>query len=309
VANITICESEQENLPNASLIDGKAMAESLRLETAARAVAFRVRRGYPPGLAVILVGAHSASQMYVRNKIKKAQDSGIESFPHFLEESTSEEEVLALIQKLNEDRFVHGILVQLPLPAHIDESKIVSALSPSKDVDGFHPINVGLLAQGHSRFVPCTPQGCMTMLKHHYGDLQGAKVVVVGRSNIVGKPMAALLTQANCTVTLAHSHTKNLEAECRQADIVIVAVGRPGFLSAAAIKPGAIVIDVGINRVEVDGIVKLVGDVDQQSVMRVASAIAPVPGGVGPMTVACLMKNTLSAAEEIEGDAYGRLTG
>lgn len=290
----------------ASVIDGKAFAEVIRKQVAVGARAFREKRGKAPGLAVVLVGADPASQVYVRTKVKKALESGIESFPHLLETNTSEAELLTLIDKLNKDRYVHGILVQLPLPAHIDESKVIAAIDPAKDVDGFHPINVGLLSQGKALLMPCTPLGCLLMLKDQLGDLSGKKAVIVGRSNIVGKPMANLLLQENCTVTIVHSRTKDLTDECRQADILVVAIGKAEFIEAGAIKQGAVVIDVGINRVVKDGTSTLVGDVDYGSVQSVASAITPVPGGVGPMTVACLMKNTLSAAEAIESSTAAR---
>lgn len=296
------------NAPNAqaSIIDGKAFAEILRKNVAVGARAFREKRGRAPGLAVVLVGSDPASQVYVKTKMKKALESGIESFPHLLESDTSEMDLLNLIDKLNNDRYVHGILVQLPLPAHIDESKVIAAIDPAKDVDGFHPINVGLLGQGKAKLIPCTPLGCLMMLKDQIGDLGGKKAVIVGRSNIVGKPMANLLLQENCTVTIVHSRTRDLIAECRQADILVVAIGRAEFIDARAIKPGAVVIDVGINRVEKNGASVLVGDVDFNSARKIAAAMTPVPGGVGPMTVACLMRNTLAAAEAIESHAAAR---
>jgi methylenetetrahydrofolate dehydrogenase (NADP+)/methenyltetrahydrofolate cyclohydrolase len=296
------------NAPNAdaSIIDGKAFAEILRKNVAVGARAFREKRGRAPGLAVVLVGSDPASQVYVKTKMKKALESGIESFPHLLESDTSETDLLNLIDKLNNDRYVHGILVQLPLPAHIDESKVIAAIDPAKDVDGFHPINVGLLGQGKAKLIPCTPLGCLMMLKDQVGDLSGKKAVIVGRSNIVGKPMANLLLQENCTVTIVHSRTRDLIAECRQADILVVAIGRAEFIDARAIKPGAVVIDVGINRVEKNGASVLVGDVDFNSARKIAAAMTPVPGGVGPMTVACLMRNTLAAAEAIESHAAAR---
>ncbi|WEK07761.1 MAG: bifunctional methylenetetrahydrofolate dehydrogenase/methenyltetrahydrofolate cyclohydrolase FolD [Candidatus Pseudomonas colombiensis] len=297
-----------DNTPTAqaSVIDGKAFAEILRKDVTVGARAFREKRGKAPGLAVVLVGNDPASQVYVKTKMKKALESGIESFPHLLDSGTSEADLLNLIDKLNNDRYVHGILVQLPLPAHIDESKVIAAINPAKDVDGFHPINVGLLGQGKAQLIPCTPLGCLMMLKDQLGDLSGKKAVIVGRSNIVGKPMANLLLQEHCTVTIVHSRTRDLIAECRQADILVVAMGRAEFIDARAIKPGAVVIDVGINRVEKNGASVLVGDVDFNSAMDVAGAITPVPGGVGPMTVACLMKNTLTAAEAIESHTAAR---
>ncbi|WPN21716.1 bifunctional methylenetetrahydrofolate dehydrogenase/methenyltetrahydrofolate cyclohydrolase FolD [Pseudomonas marginalis] len=293
-----------EHAPNAeaSIIDGKAFAEILRKNVAVGARAFREKRGRAPGLAVVLVGSDPASQVYVKTKMKMALESGIDSFPHLLETDTSEADLLNLIDKLNNDRYVHGILVQLPLPAHIDESKVIAAINPAKDVDGFHPINVGLLGQGKAKLIPCTPLGCLMMLKDKIGDLSGKKAVIVGRSNIVGKPMANLLLQENCTVTIVHSRTRDLIAECRQADILVVAIGRAEFIDARAIKPGAVVIDVGINRVEKNGVSILVGDVDFDSAKDIAAAMTPVPGGVGPMTVACLMRNTLTAAEAIESN-------
>jgi methylenetetrahydrofolate dehydrogenase (NADP+)/methenyltetrahydrofolate cyclohydrolase len=297
-----------DNAPTAEacVIDGKAFAEILRKDVAVGARAFREKRGKAPGLAVVLVGSDPASQVYVKTKMKKALESGIESFPHLLESDTSEMDLLNLIDKLNNDRYVHGILVQLPLPAHIDESKVIAAINPAKDVDGFHPINVGLLGQGKAKLIPCTPLGCLMMLKDQIGDLSGKKAVIVGRSNIVGKPMANLLLQENCTVTIVHSRTRDLIAECRQADILVVAIGQAEFIDARAIKPGAVVIDVGINRVEKNGVSILVGDVDFNSAKEVAAAMTPVPGGVGPMTVACLMRNTLAAAEAIESNTAAR---
>ncbi|WP_354311118.1 bifunctional methylenetetrahydrofolate dehydrogenase/methenyltetrahydrofolate cyclohydrolase FolD [Pseudomonas sp. PvP001] len=290
----------------ARIIDGRDFAETLRKSVALGARAFREKHGKAPGLAVVLVGQDPASQVYVKTKMKKALESGIDSFPHLLDSSTSQAELLQLIDKLNNDRYVHGILVQLPLPAHIDESKVITAIDPAKDVDGFHPINVGLLTQGKASLVPCTPLGCLMMLKDQLGNLSGKKAVVVGRSNIVGKPMANLLLQENCTVTIVHSRTQDLNNECRQADILVVAMGKAEFIKAEAIKPGAIVIDVGINRVEKDGRSMLVGDVDFAAVSSVAAAVTPVPGGVGPMTVACLMRNTLIAADAIESDKAHR---
>lgn len=284
------------------MIDGKAFAESLRERIVVNAQAFREQIGKAPGLAVVLVGDDPASQVYVRTKMKKAMESGIESFPYLLPASTPEAELLALIERLNSDRHVHGILVQLPLPAHINESAVIAAIDPAKDVDGFHPVNVGRLGLGASSLIPCTPLGCLLMLKDQLGDLSGMKAVVVGRSNIVGKPMANLLLQQNCTVTVLHSRTRNLEEECRQADILVLAIGRPNMVGPDSVKPGAVVIDVGINRIlREDGSSALVGDADTAAVSAVAGAITPVPGGVGPMTVACLMRNTLVAACAIEG--------
>ncbi|MFJ4430587.1 bifunctional methylenetetrahydrofolate dehydrogenase/methenyltetrahydrofolate cyclohydrolase FolD [Pseudomonas sp. NPDC089395] len=290
----------------AALIDGKAFAEALRGQVAQGAEQFARSTGQPPGLAVVLVGDDPASQVYVRTKMKTAADTGIRSFPHLLPGSTSQSALLELIRQLNEDPQVHGILVQLPLPAHLDEAQVIAAISPAKDVDGFHPINVGRLSQGTATLIPCTPLGCLLLLKDRLGDLSGLKAVVVGRSNIVGKPMASLLLQANCTVTILHSRSRNLEDECRQADILVLAVGAPRKFGAGYIKPGATVIDVGINRiVSEDGKSLLVGDADTDAVSAIAGAITPVPGGVGPMTVACLLKNTLTAASAAEGLAFG----
>lgn len=289
----------------AALIDGKAFAEALRGQVAQGAEQFARSTGQPPGLAVVLVGDDPASQVYVRTKMKTAADTGIRSFPHLLPDSTSQSALLELIRQLNEDPQVHGILVQLPLPAPLDEAQVIAAISPAKDVDGFHPINVGRLSQGTATLIPCTPLGCLLLLKDRLGDLSGLKAVVVGRSNIVGKPMANLLLQANCTVTILHSRSRNLEDECRQADILVLAVGAPRKFGAGYIKPGATVIDVGINRiVSEDGKSLLVGDADTDSVSTIAGAVTPVPGGVGPMTVACLLKNTLTAASAAEGLAF-----
>lgn len=291
----------------AELIDGKAFAERLREKVAAKAKAFREQKGIAPGLAVVLVGDDPASQVYVRTKMKKAMESGIESFPYLLPASTPANELLALIEQLNRDRHVHGILVQLPLPGHIDDAQVIAAIDPRKDVDGFHPVNVGLLGVGAPKLVPCTPLGCLMLLKERLGDLSGLKAVIVGRSNIVGKPMANLLLQENCTVSILHSRTRDLPAECRQADILVLAIGRPQMIGPEAVKAEAVVIDVGINRISrEDGSSALVGDADTDAVRAVAGAITPVPGGVGPMTVACLMRNTLVAACAIEGvDAPG----
>ncbi|WJD65146.1 bifunctional methylenetetrahydrofolate dehydrogenase/methenyltetrahydrofolate cyclohydrolase FolD [Pseudomonas kurunegalensis] len=289
----------------AALIDGKAFAEALRGQVAQGAEQFARSTGQPPGLAVVLVGDDPASQVYVRTKMKTAADTGIRSFPHLWPGSTSQSALLELIRQLNEDPQVHGILVQLPLPAHLDEAQVIAAISPAKDVDGFHPINVGRLSQGTATLIPCTPLGCLLLLKDRLGDLSGLKAVVVGRSNIVGKPMANLLLQANCTVTILHSRSRNLEDECRQADILVLAVGAPRKFGAGYIKPGATVIDVGINRiVSEDGKSRLVGDADTDAVSAIAGAVTPVPGGVGPMTVACLLKNTLTAASAAEGLAF-----
>lgn len=279
-------------------IDGKACAERVLAEVAAD-VKRLAADGIVPGLAVVLVGEDPASQVYVRNKIRKAEAVGIRSFAYRFDADLAEAELLALIARLNRDPEVHGILVQLPLPGHIDEDAVIQAIASAKDVDGFHRENAGGLWQGLPALAPCTPTGCLRLLEETCGELAGRHAVVVGRSNIVGKPMAALLLAADCTVTLIHSKSRDAAALCRQADIVVAAVGRPGMLDADWLKPGAVVIDVGINRLEqaIDGERKtrLVGDVDFESASRVASAITPVPGGVGPMTIAYLMHNTVTA--------------
>ena len=278
------------------IIDGKLFAEGLRASLAKKVSFVKENHGLTPGLAVVLVGEDPASQVYVRNKGKQTAEVGMQSFEHKLDESTSQEDLLKLISKLNADDSVHGILVQLPLPKHIDEPTVLDSINYEKDVDGFHLMNVGMLNTGADGVVPCTPLGCIMMLKDRLGDLSGKSAVVVGRSNIVGKPMAALLLKESCTVTIAHSRTKDLPAVCKEADIVVAAVGRPNMVKGDWIKPGAAVIDVGINRIEVDGKTKLVGDVDFASAEPVAGAITPVPGGVGPMTIACLLHNTLQQA-------------
>ena len=279
-----------------TLIDGKAFAATLR-ETVGRKVGIiNKAHGITPGLAVVLVGENPASEVYVRNKAKQTREAGMNSFEHTLDASASEKELLKLVADLNKDPQVHGILVQLPLPDQIDADKVLTAIDPAKDVDGFHVINAGLLATGQDGLVPCTPLGCLMLLKHHLGDLTGMNAVVVGRSNIVGKPMAQLLLREHCTVTIAHSRTKDLPAVCRGADILVAAVGRPQMIKGDWVKPGATVIDVGINRIETgEGKTKLVGDVDFDGAKRNAGAITPVPGGVGPMTIACLLLNTLTA--------------
>ncbi|WP_432473457.1 bifunctional methylenetetrahydrofolate dehydrogenase/methenyltetrahydrofolate cyclohydrolase FolD [Amphritea sp. HPY] len=280
----------------AHIIDGKAFAANLRSDIAEE-VAKLHEQGITPGLAVILVGEDPASQVYVRNKGKQTIEAGMSSFVHKLPETTSQETLLALIEKLNNDDSVHGILVQIPLPEQIDADTVINAIDPKKDVDGFHPVNVGRFSTGGNGTIPCTPLGCLMLLKDHLGDLNGSRALVLGRSNIVGKPMSTLLLNENCTVTTAHSRTKDLEDECRRADILIVAVGRPEMVTGSWIKPGATVIDVGINRIEQDnGKTRLVGDVQFSSASEVAGAITPVPGGVGPMTIACLLLNTLTAA-------------
>ncbi len=278
------------------LIDGKAFAAGLRARLA-QEVADLTARGHRPGLAVVLVGEDPASQIYVRNKAKQTVEIGMASFEHRLPATTGEADLLALVARLNADPAVDGILVQLPLPGHIDADRILLAIDPAKDVDGFHPYNVGRLATGSPTLVSCTPLGSLMLLKDRLGDLSGLDAVVIGRSNIVGKPMAQLLLMENCTVTIAHSRTRDLPAVCRRADILVAAVGRPEMVKADWIKPGATVIDVGINRVTLpDGNTRVVGDVDFAGAVEVAGAITPVPGGVGPMTIACLLHNTVRAA-------------
>ncbi len=281
----------------ATIIDGKAFSANLRGEIARKVEIIKQKHSLTPGLAVVLVGEDPASQVYVRSKGKQTQEAGMNSYEHKLEASTSQGDLLALIDQLNNDPDVHGILVQLPLPDHIDEEAVINSISVDKDVDGFHLSNVGRLSIGADGIVPCTPLGSLMMLKDHLGDLSGMKAIVVGRSNIVGKPMAALLLKESCTVTIAHSRTRDLPGECRQEDIVVAAVGRPEMVKGDWIKPGATVIDVGINRIEKeDGTTRLVGDVEFGSAAEVAGAITPVPGGVGPMTIACLLHNTLQQA-------------
>ena len=280
----------------ASIIDGKAFAAGLREKVAGHVAGLAADHGIIPGLAVVLVGADPASEVYVRSKGKMTVEVGMRSFEHRLAADTDEATLLALIQKLNNDEQVHGILVQLPLPAHLDSDLVINAIDPAKDVDGFHISNVGLLATGQKAMVPCTPLGCLLMLRAHHGSLSGMEAVVVGRSNIVGKPMAQLLLGDSCTVTIAHSRTRDLAAVVRRADIVVAAVGRARMVPGDWIKPGATVIDVGINRVDAGGgKTRLVGDVEFDSVAAVAGAITPVPGGVGPMTIACLLANTVTA--------------
>ena len=289
----------------ARLIDGKAAALALRQRIADEVLRFRETAGRAPGLAVVLIGEHPPSAAYVRSKIKATREAGMESFEHRLSKETSEAELIELIDRLNEDPAVDGILVQLPLPPQIDERVVITRISPDKDVDGFHPVNAGRLAIGLHGFVPCTPLGCLILLQQELGDLSGLEAIVVGRSNIVGKPMALLLLQANCTVTVAHSRTRDLPAAVRRADIVVAAVGRPELIRGDWIKPGATVIDVGQERVEQpDGTRKLLGDVAFDEAMEVAGAITPVPGGVGPMTIACLIRNTFVSAARRENVAY-----
>lgn len=285
----------------ATIIDGKAFAANLRHDIAKQTAELK-EKGITPGLAVVLVGEDPASQVYVRNKGKQSVEVGFKSVEHKLDASTSQEELLKLIDELNNDDTIHGILVQLPVPKHIDDKAVINAISPEKDVDGFSQLNVGRLNIGEKALTPCTPLGCTMLLKDYFGgDLSGKNAVVLGRSNIVGKPMAALLLQESCTVTIAHSRTKNIEEVCRQADIVVAAVGRPEMVKKEWIGKGAVVIDVGINRIERDGKNKLVGDVDFNDVQDTAAAITPVPGGVGPMTIACLLYNTLAAAKMQNG--------
>ncbi len=284
-------------MSTAEIIDGKRFAERLRAEIGRQVVRLREQHFVTPGLAVILVGEDPASQVYVRNKARQARDAAMASFEYRLPHSVPQENLLELIERLNGDPAVHGILVQLPLPPQVDADRVINAIRPDKDIDGFHPVNVGALATGGTGTVPCTPLGCLMLLKHRIGDLSGLRAVVLGRSNIVGKPMAALLLRESCTVTIAHSKTRELAEECRRADILIAAVGRPRMIPGDWIKPGATVIDVGINRIETaDGKGRLVGDVDFDSAVEATGAITPVPGGVGPMTIACLLLNTLEAA-------------
>lgn len=283
----------------AEIIDGKAFAAGLRARVGDAAAAFEAQAGRKAGLAVVLVGEDPASAVYVRSKGKATTAANMESFEHRLPPDTDQDTLIALVDQLNADPAVDGILVQLPLPAHLDEQGVLLRISPDKDVDGFHPVNAGRLATGIDGFVPCTPLGCLMLLKDQLGDLSGLDAVVIGRSNIVGKPMAALLTQASCTVTLAHSRTRDLPGHVSRADIVVAAVGRAGFVKGEWLKPGATVIDVGINRTD-NG---LTGDVEFDSAASVAGAITPVPGGVGPMTIACLLRNTLVAAHRREGFA------
>ncbi len=285
----------------AALIDGKAHAAALRGRVAQAVAGLHETHGLQPGLAVVLVGDDPASEVYVRSKAKMTVAAGMLSFQHRLPADTPEADLLALVARLNADPEVHGILVQLPLPGHMNAEAVINAIEPAKDVDGFHISNVGRLGTGQKAMVPCTPLGCLLMLRDHLGDLSGQEAVVVGRSNIVGKPMAQLLLAADCTVTLAHSRTRDLPAVCRRADILVAAVGRPEMIGAGWVKPGATVIDVGINRVERDGARVLVGDVDFAAVAGVAGAITPVPGGVGPMTIACLLANTVTAAARAAG--------
>ncbi len=287
-------------MSQAKIIDGKAFAAKLRESLARRAAVLKQEHGLTPGLAVVLVGEDPASQVYVRNKAKQTVEVGYQSFEHKLNVETPGADLLALVAKLNQDDAVNGILVQLPLPDHIDSQKVLDSIDPAKDVDGFHAINIGRLWSGMDALVPCTPLGCSLMLKDTLGDLSGLNAVIVGRSNIVGKPMAALLIKESCTVTICHSRTKDLPAVCREADILVAAVGRAEMVRGDWIKPGTTVIDVGINRVDApengEGKTRRVGDVAFDEAVEVAGAITPVPGGVGPMTIACLLVNTMTAA-------------
>ena len=292
----------------AQIIDGKAFASTVRKKVAENVSNLKAVHDITPGLAVVLVGSDPASQVYVRSKGKQTVEVGMNSFEHKLDADTSEDVLLDLIDSLNVDPAVHGILVQLPLPGHLDETLVIDRIAPEKDVDGFHIANVGLLGTGQKSMVPCTPLGCLLMLRDYHGSLTGKNAVIIGRSNIVGKPMAQLLLNDSCTVTIAHSRTTDLPDVVRRADIVVAAVGRPEMVPGDWIKPGATVIDVGINRINLDdGKTKLVGDVAYASCAAVAGAITPVPGGVGPMTIACLLANTLTACcrinkmEEFEG--------
>jgi methylenetetrahydrofolate dehydrogenase (NADP+)/methenyltetrahydrofolate cyclohydrolase len=283
----------------AQIIDGAAHAAALRQRVGKEVQRLQASAGVTPGLAVVLVGGDPASQVYVKSKSRRAREAGITPIDHDLPEQTSEAELLALIGKLNADAAVHGILVQLPLPPHIQAGKVIQSISPMKDVDGFHPINAGLLATGQpdQAFVPCTPLGCLMLLKSQFGDLAGLNAVVVGRSNIVGKPMAQLLVNESCTVTIAHSRTRDIAEHCRRADILVAAAGKPHMVRGSWIKPGACVIDVGINRLAgANGKSRLAGDVAFDEAAEIAESITPVPGGVGPMTIACLLANTATSA-------------
>ena len=293
----------------AAIIDGKAFAEQLRARVGAAVPAFVAAAGRAPGLAVVLVGEDPASAVYVRSKGRATEAAGMRSFTHRLPADTSQDELMLVVRELNADPAVDGILVQLPLPGHLDESAVIDAIDPDKDVDGFHPLNAGRLASGLPGLVPCTPLGCLMLLKDRLGSLAGLDAVVIGRSNIVGKPMAQLLLGESCTVTVAHSRTRDLAALVGRADIVVAAVGRPEMVKGDWLKPGATVIDVGINRMEgADGTSRLVGDVDYAGALAVAGAVTPVPGGVGPMTIAVLLRNTLVAASRREGLSAPDLT-
>ena len=286
---------------SAEIIDGKAFAAKIRAEVAQECAAFRAQTGVQPGLAVVLVGNDAASEVYVRNKGIQAKEAGFNSLEYRLPAETTQSELLAQVAALNADPQVHGILVQLPLPAHLDADAVLNAIAPDKDVDGFHPVNVGRLWTGNPVSIPCTPLGCALILKDRLGDLSGKRAIVIGRSNIVGKPMTALLLAANATVTIAHSRTADLAARCREADIVIAAVGKPELVRGDWLKLGATVLDVGINRITEGEKTRLVGDVHFASAVEVAGAITPVPGGIGPMTIACLLRNTLACAKALHG--------
>ena len=283
------------------VIDGKQFADNLCEKLKAEVATLQEQHNLSPCIAVVLVGEDPASQVYVRNKVRRCEQLGIKSIEHRLSSDTSEADLLTLIDELNNDSAIHGILVQLPVPDQINDKAVLAAISPKKDVDGFHIENVGAMAVGENQMVPCTPLGSLMMLQDRLGDLSGKHAVVIGRSNIVGKPMATLLLQQSCTVTIVHSRTVDIQSICRQADILVAAVGIPNFVKADWVKEGAVVIDVGINRIEVDGKSRLVGDVDFDDVQSKVSAITPVPGGVGPMTIACLMYNTVAAAKMQNG--------
>lgn len=283
------------NKVRADIIDGKAFAATLRQKVATQVTRLKAEYGIVPGLAVVMVGENPASTVYVRNKERMTAEVGMNGHAFRLPADASETELLNLIGRLNADTAIHGILVQLPLPAHMDARKVINTITPEKDVDGFHVVNAGLLATGQEAMVPCTPLGCLMLLRDRLGSLAGYKALVVGASNIVGKPMAQLLLAEKCTVSIAHSRTRDLEAEVRQAEILVVAAGRAELIPGEWIRPGAVVIDVGINRIERDGKAVLVGDVAFEEAAKVAGAITPVPGGVGPMTIACLLANTLTA--------------
>ena len=286
----------------AHIIDGKAFSAKVQQMVTDHVTAMKADHGITPGLAVVLVGEDPASEVYVRSKGKRTVEAGMNSYEHRLDATTSQAELLALIDQLNADQSVHGILVQLPLPDHIDSALVINAIDPAKDVDGFHISNVGLLGTGQKSMVPCTPLGCLMMLRDYHGSLSGLNAVVVGRSNIVGKPMAQLLLGDSCTVTIAHSRSKDLAAICRGADILVAAVGRPEMITGDFVKEGATVIDVGINRIATpEGKTRLVGDCHFDSCAAKAGAITPVPGGVGPMTIACLLANTLTACARSHG--------
>ena len=298
-------------MSEARIIDGRALAAEVREGVAARVETLKSKHGLTPGLAVVTVGENPASQIYVRSKARMTTESGMNSFEHRLPASTKQQELLGLVEQLNADPAVHGILVQLPLPDQIDEAAVIEAIEPAKDVDGFHLMNVGLLATGGDGLVPCTPLGCLLMLREEVAELKGKRALIVGRSNIVGKPMAQLLLREHCTVTIAHSRTRDLKAECQRADILVAAVGVAHLIKGDWIKPGAVVIDVGQNVIPApekgDSKTQLVGDVEFEAALKTAGAITPVPGGVGPMTIACLLKNTVAAACRQAGIDEGSL--